>query len=456
MRFLLILLISTIAASYAVNSKEREEEIEGDNKQTSAQWALLVAGSSGWWNYRHQADISHAYHILLNRGIPASNIIVMMYDDVAHDSHNPQPGKLINKPDGPDVYGGVKIDYKGSDVTPKNFLNILSGNKSALTGIGTGRVIESGSKDNVFVNFADHGGTGVLCFPSDHLSASELFKTLESLTAKKKYGKLVLYIEACEAGSMFDNLLPQNTKILASTASAADESSWGWYCDYKNYPCLGDLYSINWMEHLDSKIPPKENLFDQYQKIRTLTKKSHVNLYGDYKIGPNNVKNFIGPKSSSFDDSENTSLKNNREDDSGVPSRDVALQWIKRMAENAPSEEERKKYKQMADDIENKRKLVDTTVHQILKKVTGKDDDLLHSLEYDHLYLKLEMLECYEQIYRTFSKQCFNLNKNQYILRHFYKFANICLLGSSNYQAKTVAAINEICNHDFPAIIGTL
>ena len=38
-------------------------------------WALLVAGSSGWGNYRHQSD-------------------------VAHDPQNPFPGKLYNRPGG--------------------------------------------------------------------------------------------------------------------------------------------------------------------------------------------------------------------------------------------------------------------------------------------------------------------------------------------------------------------
>ena len=28
-------------------------------------FAVLVAGSSGWWNYRHQADIHHAYKIMI-------------------------------------------------------------------------------------------------------------------------------------------------------------------------------------------------------------------------------------------------------------------------------------------------------------------------------------------------------------------------------------------------------
>ena len=55
-------------------------------------WALLVVGSNGFWNYRHQADICHSYHVLRRNGIPESNIIVMAYDDIANDEENPFKG----------------------------------------------------------------------------------------------------------------------------------------------------------------------------------------------------------------------------------------------------------------------------------------------------------------------------------------------------------------------------
>jgi len=35
------------------------------------------------------------------------------------------------------------IDYKGNDVTPSNYLNILLGNAEKMKGIGTGRVLQS-------------------------------------------------------------------------------------------------------------------------------------------------------------------------------------------------------------------------------------------------------------------------------------------------------------------------
>ena len=58
---------------------------------------LLVAGSNGWFNYRHQADICHAYQIVHAHGVPDERIIVMMYDDIAYNKENPTPGMIINQ-----------------------------------------------------------------------------------------------------------------------------------------------------------------------------------------------------------------------------------------------------------------------------------------------------------------------------------------------------------------------
>ncbi|MEQ2201202.1 hypothetical protein XENOCAPTIV_008985 [Xenoophorus captivus] len=40
-------------------------------------WVLIVAGSNGWYNYRHQ--------IVHRNGIPDEQIVVMMYDDLAQN-----------------------------------------------------------------------------------------------------------------------------------------------------------------------------------------------------------------------------------------------------------------------------------------------------------------------------------------------------------------------------------
>ena len=72
-------------------------------------WAVIVSGSTGYENYRHQADACHAYQIMRRNGIPANQIIHMAADDIAHHPRNPFPGQLFNKPtNGPgwDVYAG--------------------------------------------------------------------------------------------------------------------------------------------------------------------------------------------------------------------------------------------------------------------------------------------------------------------------------------------------------------
>uniref|UniRef100_A0ACD6AL39 Uncharacterized protein n=1 Tax=Avena sativa TaxID=4498 RepID=A0ACD6AL39_AVESA len=75
-------------------------------------WAVLVAGSSGYENYRHQADVCHAYQILKRGGLKEENIVVFMYDDIAKNPANPRHGVIINHPKGKD---GV-INQRDADI----------------------------------------------------------------------------------------------------------------------------------------------------------------------------------------------------------------------------------------------------------------------------------------------------------------------------------------------------
>lgn len=52
-------------------------------------------------------------------------------------------------------------DYTGKEVTTANFYAVLLGDRSGLTG-GSGKVVDSGPNDHIFIYYADHGGAGVL------------------------------------------------------------------------------------------------------------------------------------------------------------------------------------------------------------------------------------------------------------------------------------------------------
>merc|ERR1712232_307938 len=116
-----------------MNVHTTKQELE--TAASGAHWAVLVAGSNSYSNYRHQADVCHAYQVVKSHGIPEDHIIVMAYDDIANNSRNPFPGQIFNKPSasgvaGTDVYAGCKIDYSGKDVTPENFQKVLTGTAS--------------------------------------------------------------------------------------------------------------------------------------------------------------------------------------------------------------------------------------------------------------------------------------------------------------------------------------
>jgi len=288
-------------------------------------WAVIVAGSKSYGNYRHQADACHAYHVCHDFGIPDSRIIMMFYDDIANSKSNPYPGKMFNKPTaqgtpGVDVYEGCKKDYTGAAVTPSNFVKILTGDSSA-----PGPVLKSTAGDNVFINFVDHGGTGIIAFPSGTMSSSMLNNALKTMHSKNMYNKLVFYLEACESGSMFEGLLPTNMNIYATTASNAKESSWGTYCppdDKVNgvelKSCLGDLYSVNWMENADMA-GKNETLIAQFNVVKKMTTKSHVMAYGDQSWTDLPIGDFMG-------DTANVDSKLSLKRESvNVDSRDIPL-----------------------------------------------------------------------------------------------------------------------------------
>ena len=65
-------------------------------------------------------------------------------------------------------------------------------------------MLESGENDHVFINFVDHGGVGLIGFPTEYLYAKDLMAALTTMNEKKMYKELVFYMEACESGSMFE------------------------------------------------------------------------------------------------------------------------------------------------------------------------------------------------------------------------------------------------------------
>lgn len=92
---------------------------------------------------------------------------------------------------------------------------------------------------------------------------------------------MVVYIEACESGSMLEGLLADNINVYGTTASNAEESSYACYYDEKRKTYLGDVYSVVWMEDSDAEKIDQESLYQQFLITQKNTNTSHVMQYGD-------------------------------------------------------------------------------------------------------------------------------------------------------------------------------
>lgn len=74
--------------------KQHMQDIDGngneiDYPELKGNYAVLVAASEGWKNYRHQADVLGMYHYLKGKGYDDDHIILIMADDIAYNEKNP-------------------------------------------------------------------------------------------------------------------------------------------------------------------------------------------------------------------------------------------------------------------------------------------------------------------------------------------------------------------------------
>jgi legumain len=440
-------------------------------------WALLIAGSAGWGNYRHQADVSHAYKVLSRGGVPDSNIVVMVYNDIADNPENPRPGTLINHPSGEDVYSGMPLDYTKDNVNADIFLAVLSGNHSALPDNGphaTGKTINAGPNDRIFVFYSDHGAPGIVGMPSgDFLYADQLHKALKHRKKHHGFAEMVLYIEACESGSMFKGLLEDDLGIYATTAANEKESSWGVYCPGMEpsppaefNTCLGDLYSVSWTEDSDANDLTAETLKKQFQKVRlrtsqnyTYTQGSHAERFGELEIDEEEVSRYLGRKNtgsrglSPSGDSFFTTTTEWTSLQGAIPQREADLVPLMVNAQrHVGTETGISAAAQLKAEID-RRRAVDDAVYQAVEKILVKErrhiDAISSSLVLSTSLASTELLttehlmneiipepsgtealvsdwECLRAMVKAWSAAYGPLD--QYAMKHTRVFANLCNL----------------------------
>ncbi|KAJ9706819.1 hypothetical protein PVL29_002007 [Vitis rotundifolia] len=425
-------------------------EAEEDGEERGTRWAVLVAGSYGYGNYRHQADVCHAYQLLKRGGLKDENIVVFMYDDIATHDFNPRPGVIINHPQGDDVYAGVPKDYTGEDVTVQNLFAVLLGDKSLLKG-GSGKVVESKPNDRIFLYYSDHGGQGVLGMPNmPFLYAKDFIDVLKMKHASGSYKEMVLYVEACESGSIFEGLMPDDLNIYVTTASGPDEESWGTYCPGMEpapppeyITCLGDLFSVAWLEDSETHNLKKQTIEDQYQRVKVRTSNhntysigSHVMVYGNESIKTELLYLYQG-----FDPATDKLPQNKFDLDirmDVINQRDADLLFLWQRYKRSKADSEKKEILKQLTQTMQHRVHLDQSIELIGMLLLGPENGppLLNAVRPRGLPV-VDDWECLKSMVVVFETHCGSLT--QYGMKHMRAFANICNNGIS------LTAMEEAC-----------
>ncbi|XP_055679928.1 putative GPI-anchor transamidase [Lutzomyia longipalpis] len=259
-----VFLFSGFSAVFSNEIQLPEKFVQSDSHTNN--WAVLVDTSRFWFNYRHVANVLSIYRSVKRLGIPDSQIILMIADDMACNPRNPRPATVFNNANQHiNVYGDdVEVDYRGYEVTVENFVRLLTGRNKNGTTRSKKLLTDPGS--NVLIYLTGHGGDGFLKFQdSEEITSQELADAIEQMWQKQRYNELFFMIDTCQAASMYEKFYSPN--ILAVASSLVGEDSLSHHVD----PAIGvyiiDRYTYYALEFLEKVTPDSEKSMGEFLQV---------------------------------------------------------------------------------------------------------------------------------------------------------------------------------------------
>ncbi|KAI2087281.1 glycosylphosphatidylinositol anchor biosynthesis [Ophidiomyces ophidiicola] len=239
----------------------------------TSNWAVLVSTSRFWFNYRHLANVLSLYRTVKRLGIPDSQIILMLPDDMACNPRNAFPGTVYNNADRAlDLYGdNIEVDYRGYEVTVESFIRLLTDRLEE--DVPRSKRLGSDAGSNVLVYMTGHGGDQFLKFQdAEEIGAWDLANAFGQMWEKKRYNELLFMIDTCQANTMFTHFYSPN--IIATGSSALDQSSYSHHADSDVGVAVIDRWTYYILEFLETQVTSPNSkltlgeLFDSYDESK--------------------------------------------------------------------------------------------------------------------------------------------------------------------------------------------
>lgn len=236
----------------------------------SNNWAVIVSTSRYWFNYRHIANALSLYQTVKSLGIPDSQIILMLPDDMACNPRNSYPGQIFNnRAHHINLYGeDVEVDYRGTDVSVENFLRLLTGRQESA--VPRSKRLLSDEKSNILIYMSGHGGDEFLKFnDQEEISSWDFAHAIEQMHKQKRYNEILLMVDTCQAASLQTRLYSPN--VIAIGSSKLGENSYSHHSDSDVGLSVIDRFTYYTLEFfqahqrtMDRRPPSIQDLFSSY------------------------------------------------------------------------------------------------------------------------------------------------------------------------------------------------
>ncbi|VDO31713.1 unnamed protein product [Haemonchus placei] len=192
-------------------------------------WAVLVCTSRFWFNYRHVSNVLALYHTVKRLGIPESNIILMLAEDIPCNPRNPRPGTVYAARAGNNLYGiDVEVDYRGEEVTVENFIRLLTGRHHPAT--PRSKRLLTDHQSNVLIYLTGHGGDSFLKFQdAEELTNVDLAYAIQTMYEDNRYHEMFLIADTCRSASMYEWV--SSPGVLSTSSSLTHEESYSYDVD---------------------------------------------------------------------------------------------------------------------------------------------------------------------------------------------------------------------------------
>ena len=252
------------------------------------QYAVLVQGSNGWMNYRHEADVLNIYQMLKAGGYDDDHIILVSADECANAAENSDKGAVRTDPGGKNLHEGAVIDYKNAAITPQDICNILKGVKTDKTPV----VLPSDAGQNVLLFWSGHGRRSSVNGVNEMVWRDEmtgngmtddlLAETLRTMSDQKQFRQILVCLEPCFSSNM-GKALEGIPGVLAICSAGPYEQSFAdsWSNELGVWMC--DRFSRNLVGHAASH--PNGTYRDLYLYCAEHTLGSHVGIYNYTNFG---------------------------------------------------------------------------------------------------------------------------------------------------------------------------